>query len=139
VEGTAKTVGWIVLSLLLLALAAPVIARAPAPLAMVATAGVGLLVSPTSWSHHWVWIAPALLVAAATAARLRSAGWWLTTGVTALVFVIAPHRLGLPRAGEVELTWTPMQQIIGSTYVWFTVLLYVALWIIWRRRSRTGP
>jgi alpha-1,2-mannosyltransferase len=139
VEGSAKTVGWIVLSLLLLALAAPVIARAPAPLAMVATAGVGLLVSPTSWSHHWVWIAPALLVGAATAARLRSTGWWIGTGLTALVFVIAPHRLGLPRAGEVELTWTPMQQVIGSTYVWFTVLVYVALWITWRRRARTGP
>ena len=49
------------------------IRRAPAPLALVATAGVGLLVSPTSWSHHWVWVAPALLVAAATAWRAHSA------------------------------------------------------------------
>ncbi|MDN5858504.1 MAG: glycosyltransferase 87 family protein [Pseudonocardia sp.] len=134
-DGTARTVAWIVLSLLLLALAAPIITRAPAPLAMVATAGVGLLVSPTSWSHHWVWIAPALLVAAATAARLRSPGWWIATGLTALVFVIGPHRLGLPRAGGAELTWTPLQQVIGSTYVWFTVLLYAALWITWRRRA----
>ncbi|MGI5130845.1 glycosyltransferase 87 family protein [Pseudonocardia sp. CA-107938] len=136
VDGTARTVVWVALSLALLALAAPVIARAPAPLAMVATAGFGLLVSPTSWSHHWVWIAPALLVAAATAARLRSTGWWWVTGLMAAVFVIAPHRLGLPRSGDVELTWTPWQQVVGSTYVWFTVLLYVALWLVWRRRAR---
>ena len=50
------------------------IRRAPAPLAMVATAGVGLLVSPTSWSHHWVWVAPALLVAAATAVAVALPG-----------------------------------------------------------------
>jgi len=136
VDGTARTVLWVLLSLALLVIVAPVIARAPAPLAMVVTAGFGLLVSPTSWSHHWVWIAPALLVAAATAARLRSAGWWWATGLTAVVFVLAPHRLGLPRSGEVELTWAPWQQVLGSTYVWFTVLLFVGLWLIWRRRER---
>jgi alpha-1,2-mannosyltransferase len=135
VDGPARTIAWLVLSALLLALAAPVIARAPAPLAMVATAGVGLLVSPTSWSHHWVWVAPALLVAVVTALRTRSPGWWAATVVSAVVFVAAPHQLGLPRANDVELTWTPLQQIQGSTYVWFTVLLYVAMWLVWRRRA----
>ena len=138
IDGTARTVLWVALSLALLVIVAPVIARAPAPLAMVVTAGFGLLVSPTSWSHHWVWIAPALLVAVATAARLRSAGWWWAAGLTAVVFVVAPHRLGLPRAGDVELTWAPWQQVVGSTYVWFTVLLLVGLWVIWRRRERVG-
>ena len=134
VDGTARTVCWLLLSAGLLALATPVIMRAPAPLAMVATAGVGLLVSPTSWSHHWVWIAPALLVAVATAVRARSTAWGIATGLMALVFVLAPHQLGLPRSGDAELSWTPIQQVIGSTYVWFTVLLYVALWLVWRRR-----
>ena len=134
VEGTTRTVIWLLLSGGLLLLAAPVIHRAPAPLAMVTTAGVGLLVSPTSWSHHWVWIAPALLVAAATAWRTRSAGWTAATVVTAAVFVIAPHQQGLPRAGDSEMHWTPLQQVIGSTYVWFTVVLIAALWWAWRRR-----
>ncbi|WP_281688915.1 glycosyltransferase 87 family protein [Pseudonocardia thermophila] len=135
VDGAARTIVWVLLSLLLLVLVAPVIAKAPAPLAMVTTAGFGLLVSPTSWSHHWVWIAPALLVAAATAARLRSAGWWWATALTAVVFVAAPHQLGLPRANGVELTWTPWQQVVGSTYVWFAVALFVALRVHWQRRS----
>ncbi len=138
VDGMAGRVGWLLLSLALLAVAVPVIRRAPAPVAMVATAGVGLLVSPTSWSHHWVWVAPALLVAAVTAGRRRSPGWLAVTVAMAAVFVLAPHQWGLPRAGERELAWTPLQQLIGSTYVWFTVLLFGLLWLAWHR-SRLGP
>ena len=138
VDGPAGRIGWLLLSAALLALAVPVIRRAPAPLAMVATAGVGLLVSPTSWSHHWVWVAPALLVAAATAWQARSGGWLLATVAMAAVFVVAPHQWGLPRAGERELSWTPWQQVWGSTYVWFTVLLFVLLWLACRR-TRSEP
>ena len=133
VDGTAGTVTWLLMSLLLLLLAVPVIRRAPAPLALVATAGVGLLVSPTSWSHHWVWVAPALLVAAATAWRRRSAVWIAVTVLAAAVFVIAPHQQGLPRADGRELAWTPWEQVVGSTYVWFTVLLFALMWWRWRR------
>lgn len=134
VDGPARTVGWLLASAVLLALAAPVIRRAPAPLALVATAGVALLVSPTSWSHHWVWIAPALLVAAATAWRTRSFVWIAVTVLSAAVFVVAPHQQGLPRAGERELAWTATEQVVGSTYVWFTALLYVLMWLTWRTR-----
>ncbi len=133
VDGAARTVVWLALSAGLLALAAPVIRRGPAPLAMVATAGVALLVSPTSWSHHWVWIAPALLVAFATAWRTRSAVWITVAFASAIVFVAAPHQLGLPRADGRELLWTPLQQVVGSTYVWFTVLVVAAMWWRWRR------
>jgi alpha-1,2-mannosyltransferase len=50
------------------------------------------------------------------------------------VFVAAPHQYVQPRAGDQELTWTPLQQVIGSTYVWFAVLLFVLLWAAWRSR-----
>lgn len=133
VEGAARTVAWLLLSAALLAIAVPVIRRAPAPLALVAVAGVALLASPTSWSHHWVWVAPALLVAAASAWRARSVGWTVVTLLAGVVFVVAPHRLGLPRAGEVELGWSAWQQVVGSTYVWFTALLMIALFLRWRR------
>lgn len=135
VDGSARTVCWLLLVAALLALAAPVIRRAPAPLALVATAGVALLVSPTSWSHHWVWIAPALLIAAAMAWRARSGGLAALTLLAAVVFVTAPHRLGLPRAGESELSWNPLEQIVGSTYVWFTAILFVLMWLRWRSRA----
>ena len=129
VDGSLKTVLWLVLSVGVLALAAPAIRRAPPPLALMATAGVALLVSPTSWSHHWVWVAPFLLVAAASAWRARSFTWLGITVLSAAVFVVAPHQLDLPHDGT---NWTIDQQIFGGTYVWFTVLLFVVLWWRWR-------
>jgi alpha-1,2-mannosyltransferase len=129
VDGSLKTVLWLVLSVGVLALAAPAIRRAPPPLALMATAGVALLVSPTSWSHHWVWVAPFLLVAAASAWRARSFTWLGITVLSAAVFVVAPHQLDLPHDGT---SWTIDQQIFGGTYVWFTLLLFVVLWWRWR-------
>jgi alpha-1,2-mannosyltransferase len=35
----------------------------------------GLMISPVSWSHHWVWVAPALVLAADTVVRARDEGW----------------------------------------------------------------
>lgn len=136
VGGLEFKAGWIVLSVALLLLAAPVIRRAPRPLALMATAGAGLLVSPTSWSHHWVWIAPALLVAGVSAWRARSRLWAAVTGVLAVVFVLAPFHL-LPhdsRAG-LELTWSAAQQVVGACYVIVTVAVYVLLWLTWRHRA----
>lgn len=134
IDGTARTACWVLLSAGLLALAWPVIRRGPAPLALIATAGVGLLISPTSWSHHWVWVAPALLVAVATAWRTRSATWITVAITSALVFVIAPHQWILPRSGDSELHWSALQQFVASTYVWYTVIMFVLMWWAWRRR-----
>jgi alpha-1,2-mannosyltransferase len=139
VDGMTGTAAWLLLSAGLLALAAPAIRRAPAPLALVTLAAVALLVSPTSWSHHWVWVAPGLLVAAATAWAKRSAIWAAVTLAMAAVFVIAPHQHIHPRGGEQELTWTPMQQLVDGTYVWFTVLLIGLLWFARRSWPRSVP
>lgn len=136
VDGVPLTASWLLLSIGLLTLAVPAIRRgsAPqsAPLALVATAGVALLVSPTSWSHHWVWVAPALLVAGANAWRYRLTWWFGVTAALPAVFVIAPHQHAVPRAVDGGLPWSPLQQIVGSTYVWFTMLLYVVLWVALR-------
>ena len=43
---------------------------------------LGVLLSPVSWSHHWVWIVPVLLAMAAETVRTRSPGWLVTTVVT---------------------------------------------------------
>jgi alpha-1,2-mannosyltransferase len=139
VDGMTRTAIWLLLSAGLLALAAPAIRRAPAPLALVTLAAVALLVSPTSWSHHWVWVAPALLVAAATAWAKRSATWAAVTLAMAAVFVIAPHQHIHPRGGEQELTWTPLQQLVDGTYVWFTVLLIGLLWLARQSWPKAAP
>jgi len=46
----------------------------------------GLLISPFSWTHHWVWAAPLLVTLAAIAWRRRSARYGLATVAAAAVF-----------------------------------------------------
>jgi alpha-1,2-mannosyltransferase len=46
----------------------------------------GLLISPFSWTHHWVWAVPLLVALAATAWRRRSARHGLAAVTTAAVF-----------------------------------------------------
>jgi alpha-1,2-mannosyltransferase len=138
VDGLLMKAVWLALSGCLVLLAAPAIRRATAPAALVVTAGVGLLVSPTSWSHHWVWIAPGLLVLAVSAARARSGLWAGVAALLAVTFVVAPHRF-LPHDDGRELSWSPAQQVIGASYVIVTVLLYLALWWTWRSSASVHP
>jgi len=87
-------------------------------LALTVTALFGLLVSPVSWSHHWVWVVPTLLILGHLAYTRRSLGWalWVATG-TAL-FVVAPHwRLSPGRSSG--LGWPLWDQFLASSYVWW--------------------
>ena len=89
---------WIVAALIALAggmTAAYLLDRAGYPVpALLATALTGLLISPISWDHHWVWIALAVAVAghyAIAAARSGSkpAARWLWGLVAGMVFFFA--------------------------------------------------
>ena len=74
----------------------------------------GLLISPISWSHNWVWAAPALLTYLATTNPNRRRP--PTVAVLALlIFAIAPHWL-LPTGGGRELHWAWWQQAAGDSY-----------------------
>ena len=56
-------------------------------LAGVACCGItGLMVSPFSWTHHWVWAVPLLVTLPATAWRRRSPAYALATVAAATVF-----------------------------------------------------
>jgi hypothetical protein len=59
--------------------------------ALLMTALTGLLVSPISWDHHWVWVAPGLAAAVAYAARYRRSSRrraWALTGLAAGILVV---------------------------------------------------
>ncbi|GGM68968.1 membrane protein [Longimycelium tulufanense] len=129
---------WLVATLALVLLAAVLIRRVEATLAVVVNAAVGLLVSPTSWSHHWVWIAPTLLVLTAYALRLRSIGWALAAMVLAVVFLVAPHRF-LPGGDRRELGWNAAEHLIGNSYVLVTIVALVVLLGAARARGRCTP
>ncbi|WP_413800865.1 glycosyltransferase 87 family protein [Streptomyces iranensis] len=89
-------------------------ARAWAALTCAVTA---LMVSPVSWSHHWVWAVPMVLLLAVEAGRRRTAGWTAWTVVTGLLFCsfmvwYAPHS----RPARVELHQNPAQMLLTAVY-----------------------
>jgi alpha-1,2-mannosyltransferase len=104
---SAGTVPWIAAAVLVgvVGLAAAALlyrARQPVP-AMLACALTGLLVSPLSWDHHWVWVAPgfALLAHLGAAARRRAvrAAWWAAGSGLFLVFACWPQFWNLSQSG----------------------------------------
>ncbi len=62
---------------------------------LMACALTGLLVSPISWDHHWVWIAPGLALIVDAAVRAGRAGaaaaraWWYVLAAAVLVVFAA--------------------------------------------------
>jgi alpha-1,2-mannosyltransferase len=91
-------------------------------LALSLNAFAALLISPVSWSHHWVWCAPALLTLADLARRHRHrlAGTAAAAGL--ILFTAAPQWWLAKFAGQAP-DWAPWQQAIGSSYVFFAALI----------------
>jgi alpha-1,2-mannosyltransferase len=117
--GMALDVPWIVGSILLLALAVLGMRYAlrvdNIPLALMVNAILALLISPISWSHHWVWAAPTLALLAAMSWRHRWYGVMLAVGFCVLVVMIGPQWY-LPNTDNRELSWTFSQQVVGNAY-----------------------
>ncbi|WP_306322907.1 MULTISPECIES: glycosyltransferase 87 family protein [unclassified Streptomyces] len=81
--------------------------RAPAS-GVVLAALTALLVSPISWSHHWVWCVPLIVV-------LWGEGWRRTACVTAALFTARTMWL-LPHTGNLDLHLPWWQQPLASPY-----------------------
>jgi alpha-1,2-mannosyltransferase len=71
----------------------------------------GLLISPFSWTHHWVWGVPLLVTLAAAAWRRRSAWYGLATAAAATLFSL---RIPLPGPGHHP---GPVRLFEGDLYV----------------------
>ncbi|MBP2478416.1 alpha-1,2-mannosyltransferase [Crossiella equi] len=121
---------WLGLTAAVMALAVVVALRAREDVvALLAIAAGGLLASPVSWSHHWVWCAPAFLV---IAVRLRQWWQWGLFAAVVVVFCVKPFKM-MPNENDRELLWTFWQHIPGDVYVWLTVGALLVLAV--RRRS----
>ncbi|MFS8097123.1 glycosyltransferase 87 family protein [Lentzea alba] len=111
---------WMVLCLIVLAMTVFALPRLRDDLtAVLAVAAAGLLISPVSWSHHWAWIALALVV---LRGRVRIA--------VAVVFLVGPQWL-MPTDKDKELAWTWWQHLIGNTYTWLALAFLV--WCVLHR------
>jgi alpha-1,2-mannosyltransferase len=102
------------------------------------TACAELLISPVSWSHHWVWVAPLLVCALLEGwRRRRTTGprYLIVAALVTAVFLAAPQ-IWFPHSDNRELGWGWWEQIIGSSYVWVAL---VALCIFAFRPRRPVP
>ncbi|WP_328612691.1 glycosyltransferase 87 family protein [Amycolatopsis sp. NBC_00355] len=85
---TAGNIVWLLAALAVMAVVAVVIVRAAEPvLGLTACALGGLLVSPISWTHHWTWCVPILVLAGYYGVRAwrtdRVVTWWAGAVVAA--------------------------------------------------------
>lgn len=123
-DDSLRSILWIVLSLALLALAAVAMRRAfssgQTALALGANAIFGLLVSPVSWSHHWVWAVPFVVALGTLAYRQRRYAVLAFVGTGVVILHFAPHwTLSVGRYSG--LGWPLWDQVAASSYVWWGI------------------
>lgn len=98
--------------------------------------GLGLLVSPISWSHHWVWCLPMVMGLTAAAWRWRSGVLGLCAATGWAVFALA-MQWWFPNQNHLEAGWTALQRWAGSSYtLWALVTGATLAWEV-RRRAAT--
>jgi alpha-1,2-mannosyltransferase len=136
------------LSLLVVALGAAVIRTASDQgsrvVAISATALTMLLISPVSWSHHWVWMAAVLPAFAwtlrETPHRHRLMRWLMgvVLGLSTIVFLFSPKTIGTAfGAGDLNVQ-TPGVWIMASSAGVFCALAIMACWLVVLRRGKVA-
>lgn len=104
-----------------------------------------LLISPISWSHHWVWVVllipccAQLLVRAGKAGRV---GWVALAGLLALFLAGPVHLIWRPpNSHGAEYAWRGLELVDGNLYVLLAVVLLglVALYLARSGRGRGEP
>lgn len=91
-------------------------------LGLMCVALFGLIVSPVSWSHHWVWALPTTVVLATLAYQRRSSALAALSAVGLVLMVWSPLYL-LPEHHEEMASW--WRQLVGMSYVWWALAVII--------------
>lgn len=112
-------------------------------LAMSAIALFGLLASPVSWDHHFVWVAITLLSmlgylwspqAAEFSPRvIAMMRGLLISGV--ICFALSPRAVA-PSENNVEQHWAWGWHIVGNAYLWWSIAALVLFWFMTAERKQ---
>ncbi len=125
---------WIIVPLAFAAIgltAAAILARRRDWLGATAVTGTtGLLVSPISWAHHWVWILPALVL-------LVRAGHRKTAAAGYLLFAVAPFWFTPHAAGPREYGFHWLLTLVANCFL-LAGLAFVA-YMAWYAYGLTRP
>ncbi|MET1071182.1 MAG: glycosyltransferase 87 family protein [Umezawaea sp.] len=100
-----------------------------------AAAITGLLVSPVSWEHHWVYVIPLMIWLAVWAYRKRAVGVAIGTALLAFVFTVRVFMIvGIQESPPRPMDLAVWQQVIASLFP-VTGLLLLLLGPLWIRRN----
>ncbi|TQC48220.1 DUF2029 domain-containing protein [Rhodococcus sp. WS4] len=137
VSDAARTPIWLLLSVVVFGLVVLAMVRAlrsgETALALGLNAVLGLLVSPVSWSHHWVWAVPVVLVLGILAYRRRSIALAVTAVIGVVVIRLAAHwKLGAGRWSGTH--WNLWDQFLASSYVWWGLAVVLVAIAAFRTR-----
>jgi alpha-1,2-mannosyltransferase len=105
-------------------------------LALICVAMFGLVVSPVSWSHHWVWALPTVIVCGVLAWRRRHALLGVVTAAGVALMVWTPITL-MPE--HHETTASLWRQLVGGSYVWWALAVIVVAGTIGARNAGAEP
>jgi alpha-1,2-mannosyltransferase len=99
----------------------------------------GLLASPVSWLHHFVWVVPlAMSLLERRAGSPRSLpSWYLALGWLFVGWVVVAPFTGLPNGADVELQWSWSQHLLASVSAVLGLALLAGAIMIARRRVLT--
>jgi alpha-1,2-mannosyltransferase len=113
-------------------------ARSSDLLGMLVAADVALLISPITWTHHMVWVLPALFWLTLSDEAPRFGGW-IAAG--ALVLFWLPPTWSVPTswwpsADPVELHEHGWQLVAGNCFFFVTAMFLVGVGLyLWRRHD----
>lgn len=99
----------------------------------------GLLASPVSWLHHFVWVVPlamSLLERRPISPR-RLPAWFLVLGWLFVGWVVVAPFTDLPNGADVELQWTWSQHALASVTAVVGLVLLAGAILIARPRVQT--
>jgi alpha-1,2-mannosyltransferase len=105
-------------------------------LALICVAMFGLVVSPVSWSHHWVWALPAVLVAIVVAYRRRHIALGLVTLAGVALMVWTPIPLMREHHETAASLW---RQLAGGSYVWWALAMIVVAGTVSAKTDERPP
>lgn len=105
-------------------------------LAVTLVALFGLVVSPVSWSHHWVWMLPAVLVTAVLAGRRHSAALYAVSAAGVALMVWTPIDL-MVKHHETSAAW--WRQLLGASYVWWALAAIATVGVTVTARTAPAP
>ncbi|MBY6706659.1 mannosyltransferase [Rhodococcus sp. BP-241] len=105
---------------------------------LVVVSFVGLMISPISWSHHWVWVVPMSIwlmhgpLSGAPGARVL-AGYWLVVTLIGVPWILSFEQ---PSIWDISRPW-PLA-LAGSVYAVGTLALFVWIAVVGRRVTSPG-